>query len=96
MIRILAVSALLMWAGLTLLLHRLRWFSRTPLAERLAPYVPGGMGVRPRAGVLSVGTTAAGPPAISRSSFWRMALLKSSGSRTARMKEPGPPMTQSA
>lgn len=54
MIRLLAISALLMWAGLTLLLHRLRWFSRAPLAERLAPYVPGGMGVRPRAGMLSV------------------------------------------
>lgn len=54
MIRLVAASALLLWVGLILLLHQLRWFSREPLAERLAPYVPGGMGVRSRTGLLSV------------------------------------------
>lgn len=46
--------AVALWAGLTLLLSELRWFSRRSLVERLGPYVPGGMGVRTRAGVLSV------------------------------------------
>jgi tight adherence protein C len=50
----LLVSALLLWAGLTLLLSELRWFSRRPLAERIGPYLPGGMGQRPRVGLLSV------------------------------------------
>jgi tight adherence protein C len=50
---LLAVGALL-WAGLTLLLSQVRWFARRPLEERLGPYVPGGMGVRARVGVLSV------------------------------------------
>src|SRR5437879_11349043 len=31
----------------------MRWFSRPSLVERLLPYSPGGMGRRPRAGVLS-------------------------------------------
>lgn len=48
------VSGLLLWAGLTLLLSELRWFSRRPLSERLGPYVPGGMGTRGRVGLLSV------------------------------------------
>lgn len=51
--RLLLVSGLVGWVGLTLLLAELRWFSRTPLAERLAPYVPGAWGTR-RAGLLSV------------------------------------------
>ena len=50
----LAFAAVTMWLGLTLLLAELRWFSRRPLAERLAPYVPGGTGVRTRSGLLSV------------------------------------------
>ncbi|HKJ54474.1 MAG TPA: type II secretion system F family protein [Nitriliruptoraceae bacterium] len=54
MIRIVAISAIALWAGLVLILHQVRWFSREPLDERLAPYVPGGMGVRTRTGVLSV------------------------------------------
>lgn len=54
MTRLVAISALAMWVGLTLLLHRLRWFSREQLSERLAPYVPGGMGVRRHTGMLSV------------------------------------------
>ena len=51
---VLVVSALSMWAGFTLLLSEMRWFSRRPLTDRLAPYVPGGMGRRGRAGLLSV------------------------------------------
>jgi tight adherence protein C len=47
-------SGLLLWAGLTLLLSEVRWFSRRPLSERLGPYVPGGMGTRGRVGLLSV------------------------------------------
>jgi tight adherence protein C len=52
---LLLLSGLVLWAGLTLLLSEARWFARRPLAERLAPYVPGGMGSRGgRAGILSV------------------------------------------
>ena len=50
---VLLIAALL-FAGLTLLLSEMRWFSRRDLAQRLSPYVPGGMGLRVRAGVLSV------------------------------------------
>jgi tight adherence protein C len=48
------LTGVLLWAGLTLLFAELRWFSRRSMVERLGPYVPGGMGVRTRAGVLSV------------------------------------------
>ena len=51
--RLLLASGLVAWIGLTLLLAEVRWFSRTPLVERLAPYVPGAWGTR-RAGLLSV------------------------------------------
>jgi Flp pilus assembly protein TadB len=51
--RLLVPVGLSSWVGLTLLLHELRWFSRPDLAERLGPYVPGGMGVHRRAGLLS-------------------------------------------
>ncbi len=50
---VLLVAACL-FVGLTLLFAELRWFSRRGLTERLSPYVPGGMGLRSRAGVLSV------------------------------------------
>jgi tight adherence protein C len=50
----LVLSGAVLWAGLTLLLAELRWFSRRPLSERIAPYVPGGLGRPAPAGVLSV------------------------------------------
>lgn len=52
--RPLLVFGLLGWVGAVLLLSELRWFARVPLAERLRPYAPGGMGRPGRAGVLSV------------------------------------------
>lgn len=51
---LLLAAGLLLWVGLTLLLSELRWFSRRSLTERLGPYVPGGMGLRGRVGLLSV------------------------------------------
>ena len=54
MSRVVVLSALALWAGATLLLSQVRWFSRRPLADRLRPYVPGGMQEDARAGVLSV------------------------------------------
>ena len=48
------VSGLVLWAGTTLLLSELRWFSRPPLAQRLRPYTAGGMATPERSGVLSV------------------------------------------
>jgi Flp pilus assembly protein TadB len=45
---------LLCWAGSTLLLSRLRWFSRPALTERLRPYSRGGMALSIRPSVLSV------------------------------------------
>ncbi len=50
----LLVGGVLLWFGLILLLSELRWFARRPLAERIGPYVPGGMGLRARSGLLSV------------------------------------------
>lgn len=41
--RLLVGSAVLLWVGATLVLSQLRWFSRTPLADRLRPYEPGGL-----------------------------------------------------
>jgi tight adherence protein C len=52
--RLLIAAGLLGWVGLTLLLSEVRWFRRRSLLERLQPYVPGGMGRRGRAGLLSV------------------------------------------
>ena len=75
MTRLLAVSALVLWAGTTLLLSDLRWFARPSLADRLRPYVPGGMGRSGRAGILSVESfrEAVGP--IARSLGERLARL---------------------
>ncbi|MDQ3898621.1 MAG: type II secretion system F family protein [Actinomycetota bacterium] len=54
-IRLAVVCGLGLWAGTTLVLSQLRWFSRPPLVERLRPYSPTGMG-RPgrRGAILSV------------------------------------------
>lgn len=48
MSRLLLPSALVMWAGSTLLLSRQRWFARRPLSDRLRPYTPGGLAAAPR------------------------------------------------
>ncbi len=54
-VRLAVLCGLVLWAGMTLLLSQLRWFSRPPLVERLRPYSPAGMGgAGRRAGVLSV------------------------------------------
>lgn len=53
MARALVPIGLLLWVGLTLLLHEVRWFSRPSLSDRLGPYVPGGFGTSQRAGLLS-------------------------------------------
>ena len=54
MTRALVLPALALWAGATLLLSRVGWFSRRPLVDRLRPYTPGGMQDEARAGLLSV------------------------------------------
>jgi len=54
MTRVYLASGLVLWAGATLLLSTLRWFARVPIAERLRPYVRGGLGLPGRAGLLSV------------------------------------------
>lgn len=41
MSRLVLAAGLLGWFGATLALAELRWFRRVPLAERLAPHVPG-------------------------------------------------------
>lgn len=41
MSRVLALTALVGFVGLTLVLSELRWFRRPRIAERLAPYAPG-------------------------------------------------------
>ena len=51
---LLLLAGVLTWLGVTLLLSELRWFARRPLTERIGPYVPGGMGLRRRSGILSV------------------------------------------
>jgi tight adherence protein C len=73
--RVLAVAALTGWAGATLLLSQLRWFSRISLGDRLRPYAPGGMARTPRAGVLSVDSfrEAIGP--VARTAGARLARL---------------------
>jgi tight adherence protein C len=45
-VQLLALAALALFAGSTLLLSHIRWFRRRPLTDRLAPYVPGGSTVR--------------------------------------------------
>ncbi|WP_052664576.1 type II secretion system F family protein [Nitriliruptor alkaliphilus] len=53
---LLVLSGLTLWVGLTLLLAEVRWFSRPPLTDRLAPFVPGGDEVPRRSGWWSVAT----------------------------------------
>lgn len=48
------LSGIVLWAGATLLLSQLRWFSRPALVQRLRPYSPGGMAGPDRSGMLSV------------------------------------------
>lgn len=52
--RLFVLSGLVLWAGVTLLLSELRWFSRPAMVQRLRPYSPGGMAGPDRSGVLSV------------------------------------------
>lgn len=52
-VRLVVACAVVLWAGATLLLSHLRWFSRSALSERLRPYTPGAPG-RSRSGLLSV------------------------------------------
>ncbi len=66
MIRLVALAALACWVGLTLVLADLGWFARTPLTERLRPYLGGG-GVDRTPAVLSVASLReiVGPVAVS-------------------------------
>ncbi|MCU1460393.1 MAG: hypothetical protein JWO37_468 [Acidimicrobiales bacterium] len=48
------LAGLVLWAGMTLVLAEIRWFSRAPLTDRLRPYSPGGMARPARSGILSV------------------------------------------
>ena len=66
---------LVTWAGCTLLLSELRWFSRVPLVDRLRPYAPGGMARPQRAGVLSVGSFAEAVGPLSRAVGERLATV---------------------
>jgi tight adherence protein C len=54
--QLVAVAALALFAGSTLLLSRIRWFRRRPLVDRVAPYVPGGAAVRSTSVLLSAET----------------------------------------
>jgi Flp pilus assembly protein TadB len=52
-LRLLLVSGVALWVGATLLLAELRWFRRRPLADRVRPYLPGGLATPARTGLLS-------------------------------------------
>ena len=52
--RLAVASGLALWAGVTLLLSQLRWFTRLTLADRLRPYTPGGASGGLRRHALSV------------------------------------------
>jgi tight adherence protein C len=54
--RTLGLAALAVWCGATLVLSEVRWFARTPMVDRLRPYLPGGWRPPPTSGVLSVGS----------------------------------------
>lgn len=55
LIRVLALAALVFWAGAALVLSQIAWFRRSALADRLLPYSPGGMGASPSARPRGVG-----------------------------------------
>jgi len=48
------LAGLVMWAGTVLVLSRVRWFARRPLADRLRPYTPTAAPPPSRVGLLSV------------------------------------------
>jgi tight adherence protein C len=52
--RTVVASGLVLWLGVTLLLSSTRWCQRSALVDRVRPYVPGGIAVRPSTGTLSV------------------------------------------
>lgn len=54
--RLALLSGVVLWAGATLLLAELRWFSRRSLADRLSPYTREGSPAASPSGVLSVGS----------------------------------------
>jgi Flp pilus assembly protein TadB len=54
--QLLAVVAISLFAGTTLLLSQLRWFRRRPLVDRIAPYVAGGSEARSRSILVSAET----------------------------------------
>jgi Flp pilus assembly protein TadB len=55
--RLAVLSALLLWAGASLLLSEVPWFRRRPLSDRLRPYAADGAALPGRGpGVLSVGS----------------------------------------
>jgi hypothetical protein len=56
MILVLVLVGIVLWAGVALLFSEIRWFNRQPLAERLRPYAPAGVGVTVRRGVVSAST----------------------------------------
>lgn len=75
MSRGLIMSAVTLWAGAALLLSRLRWFARRPLAERLRPYAPGGLGRPARRGLVSVESFAEVIEPLARAAGGRVAQL---------------------
>lgn len=74
--RLLALSTVAMWGGLTLVLSRVRWFHRGRLTDRLRPYTPGGMaGAGNEGGVLSVASFRDVIAPLARSTGERLARL---------------------
>jgi tight adherence protein C len=53
-VRFAVLGSLALWIGATLVLSEVRWFARPPLAQRLRPYVPGGLAGSGRSGLLSM------------------------------------------
>ena len=58
MTRVLLLCGAALWAGATLLLSQVRWFSRVSLLERLRPYAPGAATSRSRPAVGSLAPVA--------------------------------------